>query len=123
MKNLTLILSSFFLTSCSEYFIEEKHGVKIDGLSINYFEIKIGFGALFIGLVLVMLYLYIESKFEDTENSLLKFIKGASMGLGSLTLIVACFFLLPLFALIEYIGWYIFVGLLLLGFIITIFKR
>ncbi|MFK7107054.1 hypothetical protein [Flavobacterium oreochromis] len=123
MKNILLIILSVFLTSCSKYFVEEKHGVKIDGLSVNYFELKIGFIALLIGLILVIIYLYIESKFEDTENSILKFIKAASIMLGSLILIIGGFFLLPLFALIEYIGWYLFAGFLLLGFLITIFKK
>ena len=123
MKNTFLIIIGLLLTSCSKYFVEEKHGVKINGLSINYSELMIGFGAVFIGLTLMLLYLYIDSKFEESNNSILKFVKKSSMILGFPILIIGGIFLIPLIALIEYIAWYIFGAILIVGLLISIFKR
>lgn len=123
MKNTFLIIIGLLFTSCSKNFVEEKHGVKIDGLSINYNELMIGFGAVFIGLTLILLYLYIDSKFEDSNNSILKIVKKVTMILGFPILIIGGIFLIPLIALVEYLAWYIFGAILIIGLLISIFKK
>lgn len=117
-----LILMSLFFNSCSEYFIEQKHGVEIDGIALNYFDLKVGFLSLLSGLLLMMLYLYIEKKHEDSISKILKTLKDFLMFVGVLLIIIGVYFLLQLIALIEYFAWYLFFAVIVCGGIIVFVK-
>lgn len=113
---------SLFFNSCSEYFIEQKHGVEIDGIALNYFDLKVGFLSLLSGLLLMMLYLYIEKKHEDSISKILKTLKDFLMFVGVLLIIIGVYFLLQLIALIEYFAWYLFFAVIVCGGIIVFVK-